>query len=75
MRYRVEFLRACRMTAAVVFLLAVLEVGVPMLTGSAMAVDAGALLGGMIATTFLCQVVFTAMNILNTKYREKKEKK
>ncbi len=75
MRYRVEFLRACRMTVAVVFLLAVLEVGVPMLTGSEMTVDAGALLGAMIATTFLCQIVFTAMNILNTKYREKREKK
>lgn len=73
MKYKMEFLHACRLTVAVVTLLAILEVGIPYLVGVGDPVEPMALLLGMFLTTVCCQVFFTLMNIINTKISEKRQ--
>lgn len=73
MKYKMEFLRACRLTVAVVILLAILEIGIPYLVGVGKPVEPMALLLGMLLTTVCCQIFFTLMNIINTKISEKRQ--
>lgn len=75
MRYYGEFMRACRMTTAIVFTVAVLKVGVPLLFGGEVAGPPLGILLGLICTTLVCLILFTAMNIMDTKLRAKKAEK
>ena len=72
MRYFNEFLRACKMTGAVVFLIVVLKVLGPLLLTGTFSVSPAGFLLSIISTMVICLVVFTAMNILDTKLRSKK---
>lgn len=73
MRYYQEFMRACKMTVAIVFTVAVIKVGVPLLVGSGITDPPLGILLGLVCTTLVCLILFTAMNILDAKLRAKKK--
>ena len=73
MRYYQEILRACRMTAAIVFTVAVIKVGIPLLLGGTVSGSPLGLLLGLMATAIVCLAVFSAMNILEARLKEKKK--
>lgn len=75
MKYKMEFIRACRLTVAVVVLLAILEVAIPHLLGVGTPVEPTALLSGMVLTTICCQIFFTLTNIINTRISESRKNK
>ena len=75
MRYYQEFMRACRMTAAIVFTVAGIKVGVPLLLGSQIVGPPLGIFLGLACTALVCLAAFTAMNIMDTRLRAKKLEK
>ncbi len=73
MRYYQEFMRACKTTAVVIFVLAMIKVVIPtVLTGSS-PVDPVAFFFSTAATTVVCIAFFTLTNIYSTKRRAQRE--